>query len=354
MFYRPFNRIPLDNSIPFMGMLLVGCLPSPLKRIYYRMRGATIGKRVSLGIFSYIESPVIRLGDDVHIGAFSFIRARTACIMEARSSVGVLSAVDTGHFELGEDSTIGEQVIVGGMVTPRSSLIIGKRSKIIYQSILNTTEAISIGNETSLGTGVAIFTHGTWQSMLDGFPGKFGSVTIGDGAWIGSRTFILPHVTVGKNVIIGANSVVSYNIAEGIFAAGVPARPIKQAYEHVILVDELQKHLMVMQWLKEFADYLCYNQVVATFNSFENEAEVMVHQSTEQIIFYRRDAQSHYKGPISILLSLAPISIAEREIHSAWFDIAARECKLNDERLCDAFRQFLARYGLRFDVVDHA
>lgn len=52
-------------------------------------------------------------------------------------------------------------------------------------------------------------------------------VSIGDGSWLGHGTVVLPGATIGRHVVIGANSVVTGHIPDYSVAAGVPARVIK-------------------------------------------------------------------------------------------------------------------------------
>lgn len=52
-------------------------------------------------------------------------------------------------------------------------------------------------------------------------------VNIGDDVWIGGNVSILPGVTIGDNVVIGAGSVVNRDIPSNSLAVGVPARVIK-------------------------------------------------------------------------------------------------------------------------------
>ena len=53
-------------------------------------------------------------------------------------------------------------------------------------------------------------------------------VTIGDGSWLGHGTVVLPGASIGRHVVIGANSVVTGEIPDNCVAAGVPARVIKR------------------------------------------------------------------------------------------------------------------------------
>ena len=54
------------------------------------------------------------------------------------------------------------------------------------------------------------------------------AVVIGDGSWLGYGTVVLPGVTIGKHVVIGANSVVTHNIPDYSVAVGSPARVVRR------------------------------------------------------------------------------------------------------------------------------
>lgn len=58
-----------------------------------------------------------------------------------------------------------------------------------------------------------------------------GSVLIEQGAWIGAGTVILPGVSIGRNSVIGAGSIVTKSIPPMSVAAGNPARLIRSRME---------------------------------------------------------------------------------------------------------------------------
>lgn len=62
-----------------------------------------------------------------------------------------------------------------------------------------------------------------WQ----GFTSK-GPVTIGDNVWLGANVVVTSGVTIGRRSVIGANSVVTADIPEFSIAAGAPAQVRKQ------------------------------------------------------------------------------------------------------------------------------
>ena len=62
-------------------------------------------------------------------------------------------------------------------------------------------------------------------------------VTIGDGSWIGHGSIVLPGATIGKHVVIGANSVVTSDIPDYSVAVGSPARVIRRYVEGTGWID---------------------------------------------------------------------------------------------------------------------
>ena len=52
-------------------------------------------------------------------------------------------------------------------------------------------------------------------------------MTIGDDVWVGGGAIICPGVHIGSRAVIGAGSVVTREIPEGVFAAGNPCRVIR-------------------------------------------------------------------------------------------------------------------------------
>lgn len=61
---------------------------------------------------------------------------------------------------------------------------------------------------------------------------RFGKpVDIGSDVWLGGAVVILPGARVGSGSVIGAGSVVTRNVPEGVFAAGNPCRVIREIAE---------------------------------------------------------------------------------------------------------------------------
>ena len=52
-------------------------------------------------------------------------------------------------------------------------------------------------------------------------------ISIGDGAWVASKAFIGPGVSIGEGTVIGACSVVTKDMPAWMVCAGNPCKPLK-------------------------------------------------------------------------------------------------------------------------------
>lgn len=92
-------------------------------------------------------------------------------------------------------------------------------------------DSVEIGNDVLIAPDVFI-TDEYFNNNPDKELGGEG-VVIGEGVWIGQKSIVLPGVTVGKHSIIGANSIVTFDIPAYCIVAGQPAKIIKQwDFEH--------------------------------------------------------------------------------------------------------------------------
>ena len=111
---------------------------------------------------------------------------------------------------------------------------LGDNSFVNMHCTLLDTAPIVIGQNTLLGPDVKIYTalhplngaerfmqqtDGTAAVKTYALPVKIGSFT-----WIGGGSIILPGVTIGNNVVIGAGSVVTESIPDNAIACGNPCR----------------------------------------------------------------------------------------------------------------------------------
>lgn len=96
-------------------------------------------------------------------------------------------------------------------------------------TVIGAAQRIEIGNNVLFGANSTI-TDTDWHGIAPDKrrePGAAAPVIIGDNVWIGLNATVLKGVTIGKNSIIGAGSVVAKSIPANVIASGQPARIIK-------------------------------------------------------------------------------------------------------------------------------
>lgn len=143
--------------------------------------------------------------------------------------------------EFPENIYIGEKISLGRMswlaANPLTqlencSLKIGNGSYIGNFAHIYATHKIEIGNEVLIADKVYIsdnlHSFETITIPIIKQPIKqLEEVIIGDGAWIGENVCII-GASVGKQSVIGANSVVNKSIPDYCIAVGAPAKIIKR------------------------------------------------------------------------------------------------------------------------------
>ena len=92
---------------------------------------------------------------------------------------------------------------------------------------------IYVGDYTMFGPNVTVATAGhpiLPELRQEGYQYNF-PVRIGKNCWIGANAVIVPGVTIGDNVVIGAGSVVTKDIPSNVVAVGNPCRVMREIGE---------------------------------------------------------------------------------------------------------------------------
>ncbi|MBE1444713.1 MULTISPECIES: acyltransferase [unclassified Paenibacillus] len=99
---------------------------------------------------------------------------------------------------------------------------------------------IKIGNNVTIAPQAYLLAHDASTKQLSQYT-KVGSVTIEDNVFIGARALIMPGVTVGKNSIVAAGSIVTKSVPEGVVVAGNPAKVLLTVEEYIEKTNALMK-----------------------------------------------------------------------------------------------------------------
>jgi UDP-2-acetamido-3-amino-2,3-dideoxy-glucuronate N-acetyltransferase len=126
--------------------------------------------------------------------------------------------------------TIGDHTKVGAFVEIQKNAVIGRNCKISSHTFI--CEGVTIEDNVFVGHNVTFINDkypratsgGRLQTEADW---KVEPTRVRAGASIGSSCTILSQITIGRNSIIGAGSVVTRDIPDDVVAAGNPCRVLR-------------------------------------------------------------------------------------------------------------------------------
>lgn len=135
------------------------------------------------------------------------------------------------HFGEGAEFRAGAYAVVCSKISLGRRVVI-RPGCMLFADPHSDGAGITIKDGAMLGSGVHIYVSNhrfddRTKPIID--QGHYESlpVTIEEGAWIGACTVLLPGVTIGRNAVIGASSVVTRDIPAFALAVGNPARVIR-------------------------------------------------------------------------------------------------------------------------------
>jgi acetyltransferase-like isoleucine patch superfamily enzyme len=108
------------------------------------------------------------------------------------------------------------------VVQHKDNLRLGYRTDIGAFTYINAKFGVTIEDEVQIGSHCSIYSISTIDD-------KVGEVVLKRNCRIGSHSVIMPGVTVGENVVVGAHSFVNRDVPDNVVAVGVPAKVIKNA-----------------------------------------------------------------------------------------------------------------------------
>jgi len=119
---------------------------------------------------------------------------------------------------------------------------IGRDNFFNFNTTIQDDAPVTIGNRNNFGPGLSIVTpvhpmlaserrkrelpNGSQKGFCYAKP-----AVIGNDCWFGANVTVCPGVTIGDGCVIGAGSVITKDVPDNTFAAGVPARVIRTITE---------------------------------------------------------------------------------------------------------------------------
>lgn len=111
----------------------------------------------------------------------------------------------------------------------KHGVAIGRGCRILSNVVTTEPWLVSIGDRVTVSSDVRFITHDGSGWLVNDSRGRryrYAQITIGSDVFIGAGVTILPGVSLGDRVVVGAASVVTKDVPAGTVVAGVPARRI--------------------------------------------------------------------------------------------------------------------------------
>ena len=239
---------------------------------------------------------------------------------------------------IGDRTIIDRDVVIGGMQSEQSEIEIGNDCTVLFRSYLNTTRKISIGNRVGIGGYCLIFTHSSWQNILEGNPYQFAKVIIEDNVWLPWHVTVFPGVTIGKDSTIGSGSIVRRNIPPRVFAAGVPTKIIRK--KKVEKLSKSKKNLVALEIVKDFGAYA--KEFLENQNIIKKDSQNCTINFKNKRLIYATNFKNIKPNDVVVSLKI-PIMIKK---NYEWIDLDSETAKIKSD-IGKQFLAFIKRYGIR-------
>ena len=137
------------------------------------------------------------------------------------------------EIELSGDARLGRGTVISSFTKVKVSgpFVTGPRAQVATGCFLEVGEGgLYLGEDVLIGPGCSLVTTNYRYDRVDVPVQQQGTVSkgisIGDRSWIGANCVILDGVTIGRDVIVVAGSVVSTSIPDRTIVQGNPAKAI--------------------------------------------------------------------------------------------------------------------------------
>jgi maltose O-acetyltransferase len=113
-----------------------------------------------------------------------------------------------------------------------SNIVLGERVFFNFNCVVLDVCRVTVGDFTLFGPAVQVYTATHPLNAALRRKQEFAKpIEIGSDVWIGGGVILCPGVKIGSRSVIGAGSVVTRDIPEGVLAAGNPCRVIREIAE---------------------------------------------------------------------------------------------------------------------------
>ena len=138
---------------------------------------------------------------------------REACLKELLGAIGEGTVIEQPfHCDYGKNIRLGARCFLN------------------YQCILLDCAPITFGEHVLCGPNCGLYTavHPVDPAQRLTDMERALPITLEDNVWLGGSVTVLPGVTIGRNTVVGAGSVVTKSLPSNVVVAGNPARIIRE------------------------------------------------------------------------------------------------------------------------------
>jgi maltose O-acetyltransferase len=119
----------------------------------------------------------------------------------------------------------GSSVHMGAVLYTLGGVRIGEGTTIDQGVRLDGRGGLTIGAGVSIAPDVYLLTA-DHDPQSPSFEGRTAPIVVEDHAWLGTRSMVLPGVTIGRGAVVAAGAVVTRDVPPYTIVGGVPAKPI--------------------------------------------------------------------------------------------------------------------------------
>jgi acetyltransferase-like isoleucine patch superfamily enzyme len=206
---------------------------------------AKIGQNVTFGFGAVIYDNV-HIGDNCFIGPHSILGEPTMNYYKDSNHIRRITSIGANsiirsHTVIYEDVLIGDHFQCGHNAIIREQSIIGHHTSFGSHSELPGKSRI--GNYVRIHSKVMLSENNLIEDFAWIFPfvvltnvkhpplGPFERTHVKEYALIFANTTILPGITIGRNAVVGAGSLVTKDVQDERLVQGAPAKDMKSIYD---------------------------------------------------------------------------------------------------------------------------
>lgn len=324
--------------------ILLSFLPSilqvPLRR---SLLGQSIGRGSKISFLSFVRAKEVTIGNNVRIKPLAVINAETLEIGD-NSVIKSLSFVSTRIVRFKKYVHLANFCFVRGPFVETSEIEIGNHSRVFPFCWLDTNRKITVGNHVGIGGFTLIFTHGVWSNYFKGGPVSFKEVKLEDNVWLPWRVFIMPGTTIGKDSIIGANSLVNGAIPANSLAAGSPAKVLRNDFLKELSAEEINERLETA--ITDFMEYLVFKKKIEGFDKINATS----FSSAKLNVLIDQDQSSE---GVSTLFIYSNENKTERAAGNMIWNMGDNTLYANkNNAIASEFSDYIRRFGVRLNRID--